>query len=303
MNAPWASVAGDGAASPAKALPEYSRKRQQQARRVENFPISVWLLRPGRREARAAIYGFCRLVDDLGDESLGDPKTLLEVAREELDACYSGHPHHPVFRRLQPVIQRFELAASPFQRLIQANLQDQEITRYRNWADLDRYCTLSATPVGELVLALEGISDPERVGYSDSICTGLQLANMWQDVASDRARGRRYLPLEVLMEHGATDEEWWSGTVSPGMRAAETHAVARARRLLVEGWPLVGQVPGLMRIEMATFILCGLAATAAVLGAGASVFSEKATLSPARRRQAVWQATWAWRQAAPPRSS
>ncbi|MGC2191716.1 MAG: squalene/phytoene synthase family protein [Candidatus Dormiibacterota bacterium] len=301
--APLAGVTADGDAGPSRVLPDYSRQRQQQARQVENFPIAAWLLRPGRREARSAIYGFCRLVDDLGDEDLGDPRTLLDLAREELDTCYSGQPHHPIFQRLQPVIQRYQLEPQPFQRLIQANLQDQEVTRYQSWGELDRYCTLSATPVGELVLALEGIRDPERVGYSDSICTGLQLANMWQDVAADRDRGRRYLPLEVLSEHGATEEEWWSGTISPGMLAAEFHAVARARRLLVDGWPLVGQVPSLMRMEMATFILCGLAATAAVLEAGAGVFTEKAALSPARRRRAVWQASWAWRQAAPPRSN
>ncbi|HEY6538790.1 MAG TPA: squalene/phytoene synthase family protein, partial [Candidatus Dormibacteraeota bacterium] len=268
-------------------LPDYSRQRQQQARRVENFPIAAWLLRPGRREARAAIYGFCRLVDDLGDEGLGDPPALLGLAQEELAACYGGHPRHPVFQRLQPVVERFQLERGPFERLIQANLQDQEVTRYQTWAELDRYCTLSATPVGELVLALEGIRDPQRVGYSDSICTGLQLANMWQDVAADRDRGRRYLPLEVLAEHGVPEEEWWGGQVSPGMVASEAHAVARARRLLVDGWPLVAEVPGLMRMEMATFILCGLAAAAAVLEAGAGVFSAKAALSPSRRRQAI----------------
>jgi squalene synthase HpnC len=296
-------VAPETDTRPKQVLPGYSAGRQRQARQVENFPIAAWLLRPGRREARGAIYGFCRLVDDLGDENLGEPQTLLGLARQELDACYSGQPRHPVFERLQPVIQRFQLPAQPFQRLIQANLQDQEVSRYQSWAELDQYCTLSATPVGELVLALEGIREPELLGYSNSICTGLQLANMWQDVASDRARGRRYLPLDVLDEHGATDDEWWSGTVSPGMMAAEAHAVARARRLLVDGWPLVGRVPNLMRLEMATFILCGLAATAAVLEAGADVFGAKAVLSPARRRRAVWQASWAWRQAAPPRSS
>lgn len=289
--------------APADGLPEYSRRRQEEARGVENFPIAAWLLRPGRREARGAIYGFCRLIDDLGDEQLGEPRTLLQLAREELDSCYSGHPRHPVFQRLQPVIDRFQLQPDPFQRLIQANLQDQEVTRYQTWVELDRYCTLSATPVGELVLALEGISDPELVGYSDSVCTGLQLANMWQDVASDRARGRRYLPLEVLLQHGATDEEWWSGSVSAGMIAAEAHAVARARRLLIDGWPLVSQVPGLMRMEMATFILCGLAAAKTALEAGTQVFSEKASLSTARRRAAVWRASWAWRLAAPPLAS
>jgi squalene synthase HpnC len=284
-------------------LPEYSRRRQDRARGGENFPIAAWLLRPGRREARAAIYGFCRLVDDLGDEQLGDPQTLLELAQEELASCYSGRPRHPIFQRLQPVIQRFQLDSDPFQRLIRANLQDQLITRYRSWDELDQYCSLSATPVGELVLALEGIGDRERLGLSDSICTGLQLANMWQDVAPDRERGRRYLPLEVLEQHGSSDQEWWSGTVTPGMLAAQAHAVGRARRLLVDGWPLVAQVPGLMRVEMATFILCGLAAAAAALEAGRRAFSERAALAPAQRRRAIRQAAWAWRKPGPPRAS
>ena len=297
------AVTEESPSAPPEKLPEYSLRRQNGARQVENFPIAAWLLRPARREARGAIYGFCRLVDDLGDEELGEPAALLKLAQAELAACYSGHPQHPVFQRLQPVIERFRLPPEPFQRLIQANLQDQVVSRYQSWEELDRYCTLSATPVGELVLALEGIRDPERVAYSDSICTGLQLANMWQDVASDRSRGRRYQPLEVLTRHGATEADWWSGRVTPGMMAAEAHVVARARRLLIDGWPLVGRVPGLMRMEMATFILCGLAATEAVLESGARVFSEKAVLSPSRRRRAIWRATWAWRLAAPPRNS
>ncbi|MGA2872866.1 MAG: squalene/phytoene synthase family protein [Candidatus Dormibacteria bacterium] len=285
------------------ALPEYSRRRQDQARGAENFPIAAWLLRPNRREARGAIYGFCRLVDDLGDEGLGDPTALLGLASQELEACYGGKPRHPVFMRLQPVIEQFQLDRDPFQRLIQANLQDQEVTSYQSWAELDRYCTFSATPVGELVLALEGIHDGERVRHSDSICTGLQLANMWQDVASDRVRGRRYLPLELLQQHGASEEDWRSGEATPGMLAAQAHAVARARRMLIDGWPLVGQLPGLMRVEIASFILCGLAAAEAALLAGPRVFSEKAVLTPARRRQAVWRASWAWRVAAPPHAT
>ncbi|MGH7610656.1 MAG: squalene/phytoene synthase family protein [Candidatus Dormibacteria bacterium] len=281
-------------------LPEYSRTRQRQARQGENFPIAAWLLRPGRREARSAIYGFCRLVDDLGDEGLGDPEAQLERARSELAACYGGHPEHPVFRRLQPVIGRFQLEPGPFTRLIEANLQDQRVSRYRDWAELDHYCTLSATPVGELVLALEGIRDRERVSYSDSICTGLQLANMWQDLAPDRERGRRYLPLEVLEQHQAREQDYWDGHATPELLAAQAHAVGRARHLLLAGWPLVSRVPGLMRVEMATFILCGLAAAQAALDAGESVLRRRASLPRAKRRQAILRAARAWRQPRPP---
>lgn len=277
-------------------LPEYSTGRIAEARSRENFPIAAWLLRPGRRVARSAIYGFARFVDDIGDERLGDPMAQLNLCERELDLCYGGSPHHPIFQRLQPVVERYQLDPLPFRRLIAANRQDQEVLSYRTWAELDRYCTLSATPVGELVLALEGIRDPDRIGWSDSICIGLQLANMWQDIASDRGRGRRYLPLEVLEQHGGSDSEWWEGRPTPGTRAALLHAVGRARHLLSEGWPLVAAVPGLMKVEMATFIRSGLAATDAVLQAGDLVFTQKAVIPRSARRRAVLGAGVAWRR-------
>jgi squalene synthase HpnC len=281
-------------------LPLYPQRRQDQARAQENFPIAAWLLRPSRRQARASIYGFCRLVDDIGDEQLGDARAQLERCQEELEACYSGQPRHPIFVRLQTVIQRSALPPGPFHRLIQANLQDQELLRYDNWQQLDQYCDLSANPVGELVLALEGITDQKRVELSNSVCTGLQLANMWQDVASDRQRGRRYLPLELLHQHGATESEWEAGLATAGMRAAMAHAVGKARQLLCQGWPLVQAVPGLMRMEMATFILSGLAATDGVLAAGDRVFAEKAALPKGARRRVLAQAAWSWRSSSPP---
>ncbi len=280
-------------------LPDYSAGELESARRRENFPIAAWLLRPGRREARAAIYGFCRLVDDIGDEGLGDATAQLDRCREELEACYNGQPQHPVFLRLQPVIRRHRLERGYFLRLIQANLQDQEFVRYATWEQLDTYCTLSATPVGQLVLALEGITDEAPVSHSDSVCTGLQLANMWQDITSDRLRGRRYLPLEVLTAHGVSEEEWESGRPTPGNRAALLHAVGRARRLLREGWPLAREVPGLMRVEMATFILAGLAATDAVVAAGDLVFVQKAALVRRQRRATLVRSLFAWRGVEP----
>ncbi len=287
-------------ATNAAELPTYSNSELAAARARENFPIAAWLFRPNRREARAAIYGFCRLVDDIGDERLGDPREQLALCQAELRACFQGTPSHPVFVRLQPVIRRFRLAPDCFSRLIDANLQDQDLERYATWEELDNYCSLSATPVGELVLALEGISDPVRIGHSDAICTGLQLANMWQDVASDRQRGRRYLPLEVLRQHGVSEDEWGSGRPTPGNRAAVMHGVGRARRLLREGWPLVHEVPGLMRLEMATFVLSGLAATDAVVAAGDRVFTEKARIPKRERQRVLVRAGIAWRSAEPP---
>ena len=277
-------------------LPVPSAASLAGSRAAENFPIAAWVLRPGRRQARAAIYGFCRLVDDLGDEFAGDRVAALRALRDDLGRCWGGRPVHPVLRRLQPVIAAHRLEPDPFLRLVAANLQDQEVVRYRDWEELAAYCTLSATPVGELVLALEGIADRSRVGWSDRICTGLQLANMWQDVASDRARGRRYLPLAVLQEAGADEDSWWRGVATAPLRTALAAAVSRARQELAAGWPLVAGVRGLLRVEMATFVRSGLAACQAVEAAGDRVFSERARIPKAGRRRALLGAVPAlWR--------
>jgi len=301
------TASGAPAAEPAAArgrppLPVSSRRHLAASRAQENFPIAAWALRPGLRSERAALYGFCRTVDDLGDDQAGDRTALLEAFRGELRRCWGGRPDHPVLRHLQPVIVRHRLDPDPFERLVAANLQDQVVQRYRDWDELVAYCTRSATPVGELVLALEGIRDRRRVGLSDAVCTGLQLANMWQDIAADRARGRRYLPLAVLTAAGAREDDWWRGDPMPPLRAAMAAAVARARHELRAGWPLVGAVTGLLRVEMATFIRSGLAACAAVEAAGDRVFTEKARIPAGARRRAVMGALPAlWRPGRRPR--
>ncbi len=276
---------------PTATLPVPGPADLRAARRRENFPIAAFVLRPARRRERHAIYAFCRLVDDLGDELAGDRVAALEALRSELLRCWTGPaPAHPVLAALRPVIADHRLDPDPFLRLIEANLQDQRVTVYRTWAELDEYCTRSATPVGELVLALEGLRDAQRRAWSDAITTGLQLANMWQDVAADRARGRCYLPTAVLRAHGATEAAWWAGRPTPELRAALHAGVARARSRLLEGLPLAASVHGPLRVELATFALCGLDACQAVLDAGDGVFAAKARIPRAARWRTLGRA-------------
>src|SRR5262245_19197325 len=156
--------------------------------RGENFPVASLLFPRRYRPHLRAIYGFARLVDILGDEWEGDRGAALDELEAELDRCYGGGPTWPVMVELQPTIVACTLPREPFWRLIEANRMDQRIADYETWADLRHYCVHSADPVGRLVLGVLGrAEDPKLVGWSDDVCTGLQLVNFLQDVPRDLA--------------------------------------------------------------------------------------------------------------------
>jgi phytoene/squalene synthetase len=212
-----------------------SREAVMVQAREENFPVALWLLGPRTRRHLMAIYGFARLVDDIGDEVAGDRLALLDQIERELDA-----PRHPVMRTLAGTVGECALPREPFLRLIEANRQDQAVTQYDSFDQLLGYCQLSAAPVGELVLHLFGAATPERVALSDCLCAGLQVIEHLQDVDEDRARGRVYVS---------------------GFDGAN-----RARALLDEGAPLVRLLRGRARVAVAGFLAGGRTALDALEG-------------------------------------
>jgi phytoene/squalene synthetase len=203
--------------------------------REENFPVALWVLGPRIRRHFRAIYGFARLVDDIGDEAAGDRLALLDQVQQELDA-----PEHPLMRTLSSTIHDCSLPREPFLRLIDANRRDQVVSRYDTFEELLEYCQLSAAPVGELVLRVLGAETPARIALSDKICAALQVIEHLQDVEEDRARGRVYI--------GAFD------------------AAGHARALLNEGAPLVGMLRGRARLAVAGFLAGGRVALDALEG-------------------------------------
>lgn len=240
----------------------------------ENFPVASRAL---PREARAhllAVYGFARLVDELGDGIEGPSAhrlAALDWLEGELDAAFAGHASHALLVRLQATIAACGLARDPFVRLIEANRLDQRKHRYGSWEELREYCSLSADPVGELVLAVLGCSTPARVGLSDSICTALQLTEHCQDVAEDYAQGRIYLPLEDLDRFGCAPEELGAAHAQAPLRAVLAFEVERARTLFAEGAPLVSALRGRARFAVAAFVAGGRAALDAIEQAGYDV--------------------------------
>ena len=249
----------------------------------ENFPVASYLLGRRERAHMLAIYGFARLVDDLGDEAPGDRLALLDWLEGDLERIYgAGEPEHPVMRALAPTVADCALPAQPFRRLIEANRQDQRVTRYETFADLLAYCQLSAAPVGELVLHVFAAASDERIALSDRICNALQVVEHLQDVGEDYARGRVYLPVADLRRFGCEDRDLASEAVSPALRALLAFEGGRARSLLTEGAPLARSLQLRPRLAVAGFVGGGRAALDALARGGFEVLGARPRPGTAR---------------------
>lgn len=256
----------------------------------ENFPVAGRLLGRRLRRHLLAVYGFARLVDELGDSLAGDRLAALDWLEGDLDRAYRGEAEHPLLARLQPTLRECCLPREPFVRLIEANRLDQRVDRYATWEQLRGYCALSANPVGELVLGVFGQLTPARVALSNDICTALQLIEHCQDVAEDLARGRRrvYLPAEDLARFGCRIADLSAPHAGGPLRAALAFECARARELLARGAPLIGELRGLRaRVAVAAFVAGGRAALDAIERAGYDVLAGPPRAGSPRRALAL----------------
>ncbi|MFE6905177.1 squalene synthase HpnC [Streptomyces erythrochromogenes] len=258
---------------------------------AENFPVAPAFLPRAWRDGLTAVYGYARLVDDIGDgdlapgghdavllglepDAVDDPLAMLDAFETDLLRVFGsadGPPRHPLLLALQPVVRDHGLTPEPFLGLIEANRQDQRVTRYETYADLAAYCELSANPVGRLVLSLTGTSTPERIRLSDSVCTALQIVEHVQDVAEDLGRDRIYLPAEDMRRFHVSEADLAAPSAGASVRSLIAFEAERARTLLDEGLPLVGSVHGRLRLLLAGFVGGGRAALRAVTAAGFDV--------------------------------
>ncbi|MDX3748570.1 squalene synthase HpnC [Streptomyces sp. AK08-02] len=250
----------------------------------ENFPVAPFFLPRAWRTDLMAVYGFARLVDDIGDGDLApggadarllgvapaeadDRLVLLDAFEADLRRVFDGTPRHPLLRRLRPTVRSRSLTPEPFLGLIAANRQDQLVKRYETYEDLLSYCELSANPVGRLVLAVTGTATPERIRHSDAVCTALQIVEHLQDVAEDLGRDRIYLPAQDMKRFHVQETDLAAPTAGASVRALIAYEAERARRLLNEGTPLVGSVHGRLKLLLAGFVAGGKAAIQAIAAA------------------------------------
>jgi squalene synthase HpnC len=285
----------------------------------ENFPVALRMLPARHRRHLTNLYFFARLTDDLGDEvrggwgdgespyeqggSGGDrpPETaddithlrlrLLDELAADVDRIYSGKtPQSPVIEAMAETVRACDVPAKPLLDLIQANRQDQLVSRYRTYPELEQYCELSANPVGQIVLHIFGVATPRRIALSDSICTALQLAEHWQDVAEDLASGRIYLPGEDLERFGVTEADLAAPSLDRSgagrnVKQLMIFETDRAARLLDSGAPLVHTLHGAARLAVAGYLAGGRAALAAIRGQDYDVL--RGTPRPRKQRLAA----------------
>jgi squalene synthase HpnC len=250
----------------------------------ENFSVASIVLGRDNRRHLAAIYGYARLVDQIGDAVEGDRLAALEAFEGDLAKIFVGSsPVHPVLQRLERTVHELDLPRGPFDRLIEANRRDQQVAVYETFDDLVGYCDLSANPVGELVLHVFGAVTPDRIALSDRVCTALQLAEHWQDVAEDRAAGRIYIPAEDLDRFGVAAADLDAPATGAALRELMAFEVDRAGKLLDEGAPLVGRLHGRARVAVAGYVGGGRAALGAIDAAGHDVLAGPPKAGKARR--------------------
>src|ERR1017187_4219911 len=258
----------------------------------ENFHVASWFLPQLLRPHFYAIYAYCRVPDDLGDEvgNTAQAMALLDLWGRELDACYEGHARHPVFVALGETIRTCAIPKQPFADLLTAFRQDQTVTRFATMQDVLGYCHYSENPVGRLVLYACGEQCEEKFRLADATCSALQLANFWQDVRVDFAKDRVYIPQADMQRFGVTDETIAAGVATPEFRALLRYEVDYARSLFEQGLPLIGMVNRDLALALDLFSRGGLEILHAIERQDYDVLTARPAISKGAKRKLALRA-------------
>lgn len=214
-------------------------------RHYENFPVASLLIPRSLRPFVASIYAFARQADDFADEGTLAPEDrlrLLSEWEERLDACFEGSAEHPIFVALAATVQECHIPKEPLFDLLRAFRMDVTTKRFPTFAEVAGYCVYSANPIGRLVLHIFREGQADMSEYSDDICTALQLANFWQDIAVDLTKDRVYIPLEDLGRFGYTERQLRNRVVNEPFRELMKFQVERTKEFFIRGRPLLRAV-------------------------------------------------------------
>jgi squalene synthase HpnC len=261
----------------------------------ENFPVGLWVPKDKRRYLHA-LYAFARAADDFADEPIyeGLRAEKLDEWEERLHAAYRGEAEDPIFVALAETVRRLDVPEPLLLDLLSAFRQDTVKQRYETWDELLDYCRRSAEPVGRLVLLVFGYRDPSLAPLSDALCTALQLANHWQDLAVDLRRGRIYVPRELLDRFSVKEWDLNASRVNDDFRGLMAELVRRTRELFARGRPLCDRVGRDLRFELRLTWLGGRSILDLVEAAGYDVFRRRPRHGAAGKLRLAWRA-WRWR--------
>jgi squalene synthase HpnC len=252
------------------------------ANHYENFPVASVLLPAHLRFPIQAIYRFARTADDFADEgALPDQERMALLAgfSEELRMIERGvRSRAALFQHLAPMIAKYRLPLYLFHDLLSAFAQDVTKKRYMSFTELLDYCKRSANPIGRLLLSLYDAVTPERLRWSDAICSSLQIVNFLQDIAIDYAKGRIYLPQDELARFAIGEAQIADGDATGAWREFMEFQVERAHRMLWEGAPLGRVLKGRIGLEMRLVIAGGDRILTKIMAARGDVFHHRPVL-------------------------
>jgi squalene synthase HpnC len=260
----------------------------------ENFPVGLFVPKAKRRYLHS-LYAFARAADDFADERMyeGMRQEKLDQWEARLHAAYEGRAEDPIFVALGETVRRLDIPKALLLDLLSAFRQDTVKGRYESWEELLDYCRRSANPVGRLVLLVFGYRDPELPRLSDAICTGLQLANHWQDVAVDLRKDRVYIPRDLLKRYAVGEWDLNAGRVTDGFRGLMGELIARTRALFEKGRPLCDRLGSDLRFEIRLTWLGGSGILDRIEAVGADVFHRRPRHGLFDRLALAWRA-WRW---------
>lgn len=275
----------------------FAHCEQRVRQHYENFPVGLFVPKARRRYVHA-LYAFARVADDFADEPIyeGMRRQKLDEWEARLHAAYEGQADGPIFVALAETVKRLEIPKELLLDLLSAFKQDVEKSRYETWDELIDYCRRSADPVGRLVLLVFGYDDASLLPLSDAICTALQLANHWQDLAVDLGKDRIYVPRELLIQHGVPEWDLNAGRVTPAFVALLQDLIARTRLLFEKGRPLCDRVDRDLRFEMRLTWLGGSGILDRIEANRYDVFRRRPSYGLAGKLGLGWRA-WRWREA------
>jgi presqualene diphosphate synthase len=198
-----------------------------------SFYWGMRLLPAAKRKAMYAIYAFCREVDDVADGDAPVAAKLEELAgwRREVDAMFAGRPSRSTTLALVDPIARFDLPAGEFHAMIDGMEMDAAgIMRAPPIRELVRYCRCVAGAVGLLSIRVFGAPGEDVRRGALALGEALQLTNILRDLSEDAARGRLYLPRELLDGCGITDRAPMTVVAHPKLPEVCQALARRARQ-------------------------------------------------------------------------
>lgn len=228
----------------------------------ENFPVASRLLPKHLRQPIAVIYAFARRADDFADEgNLSNEERMAALTdfSNKLDLIEQGKGvEDTTFIALADVIKQHQLPISLFHDLLTAFKMDVTKARYANFGEVMEYCRYSANPVGRLLLHLNKATSPQNLGYSDAVCSALQLTNFLQDISQDLEESDRiYIPLDEMAQFGVSEEDIRNKLTNPATRKLIEFQIRRTVKLMQSGAPLGKVLKGRMGLELRMTIMGG----------------------------------------------